>query len=59
VVPPHHSADIQAVAPQARLLRLPDAGHGDVQEFEAYRQALRDALASLPDHAQDAAQGYR
>ena len=47
VVPPHHSADIQAVAPQATLLRLPEAGHGDLQDFEVYRQALRAALAAL------------
>ena len=47
VVPPHHSADIQAVAPQAKLLRLPEAGHGDLQDFEVYRQTLREALAAL------------
>ena len=47
LVPPHHSADILAVAPQAHLLRIAEAGHGDVQQFEVYRQALRDALAAL------------
>ena len=47
VVPPHHSADLLAMAPQAKLLRIPDAGHGDLQDFEVYRQALREALAAL------------
>ena len=47
VVPPHHSTDIQTVAPQAKLLRIPAAGHGDLQDFEVYRQALRAALAAL------------
>jgi uncharacterized protein len=47
VVAPHHSADILALAPQARLLRIADAGHGDLQDFESYRQALREALTAL------------
>ena len=47
LVPPHHSADILAVAPQAQLLRVPEAAHNDVHQFESYRQALRAALAAL------------
>ncbi len=47
VVPPHHSEDILARAPRATILRLPEAGHNDLQDFDAYRTALRDALATL------------
>ena len=47
LVPPHHSEELLAAAPQAHLLRIPDAAHNDVHEFEVYRQALRDALAGL------------
>ena len=47
VVAPHHSVELQAVAPQARLLRITQAGHSDVQEFEVYLNAYRDALAAL------------
>ena len=47
VVPPHHSDDLLAVAPKATLVRLPEAGHNDLQEFELYRTTLRDTLAAL------------
>jgi uncharacterized protein len=47
LVPPHHSADILAVAPQATWLRIAEAGHGDLQDFELYRRTMRDALVAL------------
>ena len=47
VVPAQHSVALKAVAPRATLLRIPQAGHGDVQEFAPYLDALRDALAAL------------
>jgi alpha-beta hydrolase superfamily lysophospholipase len=47
LVAPHHSADILALAPLAKLLRIPEAGHADLQDFELYRQALREALTAL------------
>ena len=47
LIPPHHSEDIAAAVPRATLVRLPEAGHNDLQEFEAYLAALRDAFAAL------------
>jgi alpha-beta hydrolase superfamily lysophospholipase len=47
LVAPHHSTEIMAVAPQAKLLSIPGAGHGDLQDFEPYRRALREALTAL------------
>jgi uncharacterized protein len=47
VVPPHHSLQLQAVAPKARLVRITQAGHGDVHESELYLSTWRDALAAL------------
>lgn len=47
VVPPHHSDAILAVAPKATLVRLPEAGHNDLQEFEAFRNTVSHALAAL------------
>jgi fermentation-respiration switch protein FrsA (DUF1100 family) len=47
LVAPHHSADILAVAPRAKVLAIPGAGHGDLQDFESYRRALREALTAL------------
>ena len=45
VIPAAHSQRLQSRAPGAVLLLLPEAGHGDVHRFEAYRQAVRRALA--------------
>ena len=36
LIPPRHSLALQAAAPHARLLLLPDAGHNDIQDFAAY-----------------------
>jgi uncharacterized protein len=47
LISPAHSERIQTRAPHARLLRIEQAGHNDVHQFEAYTQALREALGVL------------
>jgi alpha-beta hydrolase superfamily lysophospholipase len=44
-IPVEHSQRLLAVAPKARLVVIDGAGHNDLQAFEAYRQALAEALA--------------
>jgi pimeloyl-ACP methyl ester carboxylesterase len=44
LIPPVNSERLLAVAPQARLLRIPDASHGDIHEFAAYLDGLGAAL---------------
>jgi pimeloyl-ACP methyl ester carboxylesterase len=43
----HHAHGLKAVRPSARLLLVPGAGHNDIHEAPAYRQALQQALAGL------------
>ena len=48
LISPAHSESLrQAAGPRARLLRLRDVGHGDVQDSDAYLQALRSELDRL------------
>jgi uncharacterized protein len=47
LIPLHHAQRLQAVAPHAQLVRIPGAGHNDLQEHEAYRRLLLDQLAKL------------
>jgi uncharacterized protein len=47
LISPQHSERIQSRSPQALLLRIEQAGHGDVHQFAAYTQALRQALGAL------------
>lgn len=47
LIPPAHSRALQALAPAARLVLVPGAGHGDVQDFDSYRQVVRAALGAL------------
>jgi uncharacterized protein len=47
LISPQHSESIQARAPQARLLRIEQAAHNDVHQFDIYTQALRDSLGAL------------
>ncbi|MGQ3053976.1 MAG: alpha/beta hydrolase, partial [Roseateles sp.] len=47
VIPFAESAKLQAVLPQARLLRIEGGGHNDLQQLSAYRQAMAEALESL------------
>nr|MCU0970136.1 lysophospholipase [Rubrivivax sp.] len=44
LIPPGHSASLQAIAPQAERLLLPDAGHEDVHRHPAYDEALAAVL---------------
>ena len=43
----HHTDTLKTLVPQARLLRITGAAHGDIHEFEAYLQALATLLAEL------------
>ncbi|MDB5873516.1 MAG: hypothetical protein JWQ07_2958 [Ramlibacter sp.] len=43
----HHSEALCTAVPQAQLLRVEGAGHGDVHTFPSYRKALAGALACL------------
>ncbi|MCA0240365.1 MAG: alpha/beta hydrolase [Proteobacteria bacterium] len=47
LIAPAHAERLAALAPQARLLLLPDAGHNDLQQFQAYLDGLRGALDRL------------
>lgn len=47
VIAPSHSEALFALAPQARLLRIPGAGHNDLYRFPAYQEALAAALSAL------------
>lgn len=47
VIPFAQSRLLQARAPAAQLVRIAGAGHNDIHKFDAYRQALAGALASL------------
>jgi hypothetical protein len=44
VIAADHSRRLVASMPAARLVRVPGAGHNDLQSFDAYRVALRDAV---------------
>lgn len=43
----HHAEALKALLPQATLLRIPGAAHGDVHEFDAYLDGLAKALSAL------------
>lgn len=47
LIPPAHSAALLARAPAARRVLVPQASHNDLQDFDAYRSALAEALAQL------------
>ena len=44
LIAPEHSRRLQAAAPQARLLLVPGAGHGDIHQFPAYLDGLAAAI---------------
>lgn len=46
VVPYAHSERLHRQVPQATLVRIPGGGHNDLQDLDAYRDAMRTALAS-------------
>lgn len=47
LIPIHHSEQLQAEVPRARLVRVPGAGHGDIHRDPVYREAVRSALDGL------------
>jgi len=47
LIPISHSERILLLAPQARLLRIAGAAHGDVHQFGSYSDALLQALKAL------------
>ena len=47
LIPPDHSDRLAALVPQARVLKVPDAGHNDVHAFKVYLDGLRTALDGL------------
>ncbi len=44
LIPPDNSLRLQALLPRARLLRVPQAAHNDMQDFPVYRDGLAAAL---------------
>lgn len=48
LIEPAHAQALHQVQPEARLVVIDGAGHGDVHEFESYRSVLAQALAALP-----------
>lgn len=44
LIAPSHTQRLQAVAPSARVLVIPEAGHGDIHEYPAYLDGLAQAL---------------
>jgi len=44
LIPAAHSVRLQALAPRAQLLLVPEAAHNDIQDFDAYLAGLRKAL---------------
>lgn len=49
LIRPLHSERLRADAPQAELLLVAGAGHGDIHEFPAYLQGLTAALVTAQD----------
>jgi pimeloyl-ACP methyl ester carboxylesterase len=49
LIAPLHSERLRRVSPQAELLLVAGAGHGDIHEFPAYLQRLTAALATPKD----------
>jgi fermentation-respiration switch protein FrsA (DUF1100 family) len=47
LIPFEHARRLQALKPGAELLALPEAGHNDIQRFEAYTDALLGHLLAL------------
>ena len=47
LIAPSHSDALKALAPHATLLRVPGAGHNDLQEFDFYLAAFARALQVL------------
>ena len=48
LIPPSHSLALQALVPQAQLLLVSQAGHGDIQNFKIYLTTLAAAMKGQP-----------
>lgn len=46
LIAPWHSEHLLQLAPRGRLLRVPEAGHNDLQRFDSYLVGLRSALTT-------------
>jgi pimeloyl-ACP methyl ester carboxylesterase len=46
VIPMQQSLDLQRLVPQAKFVRIPGAGHSDLQEHPTYLNAVREAILS-------------
>ncbi len=47
LIPLSHSETLAGLSRQARLARIADAGHNDLQRFDSYKQALTSALQGV------------
>jgi hypothetical protein len=47
LIPLAHSQALLPLVPTARLVVVPGAGHGDLQAFDSYKQAVLEALQAL------------
>jgi uncharacterized protein len=45
LIPPSHSQQLKALAPQATLMLVPGAAHNDLQDNAAYLQAVSQAIS--------------
>jgi pimeloyl-ACP methyl ester carboxylesterase len=48
LIPFEQGVRLQAVARNARLVRIPGGSHNDLQESDLYTRAIADALAAIP-----------
>ncbi len=47
LIAPSHSQALKALAPHAKLVLIPQAGHNDLQDFPVYLQTIQAAMQSL------------
>ncbi|RYY04827.1 MAG: alpha/beta fold hydrolase [Gammaproteobacteria bacterium] len=47
LIPIEHSRQLQKLNPNARLVEIQGAGHGDIHNFSTYLSTLKEALGSL------------
>ncbi len=45
LIPPSHAEALLPLARHGRMVLIPKAAHGDLQDFDSYREAIREALA--------------
>jgi hypothetical protein len=54
LIAPSHSRALRAALARAQVAMIANAGHNDLQEFDAYTQALAAQLTQLPLQAAQA-----